>query len=170
MKLSPFCAIMKNKFCVTKNSNSTKTYVKSLGKQNTVLQSGQSGFNILNVSFNIKKLCFTSGADNGSTYILNCEIPPSNVPAKFCSNNMFVCKPAKDVVFNNSVEKHSGSWIYFPSSAVQAEKVKFSRKPCVPPPQEMLNGRMGVVRMYNSALTGSQVLQNYNADKTKYGL
>ena len=35
---------------------------------------------------------------------------------------------------------------------------------------QWLNGRMGVVRMYNSALTGSQVLQNYNADKTKYGL
>jgi hypothetical protein len=29
---------------------------------------------------------------------------------------------------------------------------------------------MGVVRMYNSALTGSQVLQNFNADKSKYGL
>ena len=35
---------------------------------------------------------------------------------------------------------------------------------------QWLNGRMGVVRMYNSALTTSQVLQNYNADKSKYGL
>ena len=35
---------------------------------------------------------------------------------------------------------------------------------------QWLNGRMGVVRMYNSALTGSQVLQNFNADKSKYGL
>ena len=35
---------------------------------------------------------------------------------------------------------------------------------------QWMNGRMGVVRMYNSALTGSQVLQNFNADKSKYGL
>jgi hypothetical protein len=35
---------------------------------------------------------------------------------------------------------------------------------------QWFNGRMGVVRMYNSALTGSQVLQNFNADKSKYGL
>ena len=35
---------------------------------------------------------------------------------------------------------------------------------------QWLNGRMGVVRMYSSALTGSQVLQNFNADKSKYGL
>ena len=32
------------------------------------------------------------------------------------------------------------------------------------------DGRMGVVRMYNSALSSAQVLQNYNADKSKYGL
>jgi hypothetical protein len=35
---------------------------------------------------------------------------------------------------------------------------------------QWLNGRMGVVRMYNSALTGSEILQNFNADKSKYGL
>jgi hypothetical protein len=35
---------------------------------------------------------------------------------------------------------------------------------------QWFNGRMGVVRMYNSALTGSQILQNFNADKSKYGL
>ncbi len=32
------------------------------------------------------------------------------------------------------------------------------------------NGRIGIVRLYNTALTSSQVLQNYNADKSKYGL
>jgi hypothetical protein len=35
---------------------------------------------------------------------------------------------------------------------------------------QWLNGRMGVVRMYNKSLTGSEVLQNFNADKSKYGL
>jgi hypothetical protein len=35
---------------------------------------------------------------------------------------------------------------------------------------QWLNGRMGIVRIYNSALTGSQVSQNFNADKSKYGL
>jgi hypothetical protein len=35
---------------------------------------------------------------------------------------------------------------------------------------QWLNGRMGVVRMYNKALTGSEVLLNFNADKSKYGL
>jgi hypothetical protein len=35
---------------------------------------------------------------------------------------------------------------------------------------QWFNGRMGVVRMYNKSLTGSEVLQNYNADKSKYGL
>jgi hypothetical protein len=35
---------------------------------------------------------------------------------------------------------------------------------------QWLNGRMGVVRLYSKALTSSEVLQNYNADKPKYGL
>jgi hypothetical protein len=35
---------------------------------------------------------------------------------------------------------------------------------------QWLNGRMGIVRMYNKALTFSEVSQNFNADKSKYGL
>jgi len=32
------------------------------------------------------------------------------------------------------------------------------------------SGRYGVIRYYNTALNATQILQNYNADKTKYGL
>jgi hypothetical protein len=32
------------------------------------------------------------------------------------------------------------------------------------------NGRIGITRLYNTALTSAQVLQNYNADKSIYGL
>ena len=35
---------------------------------------------------------------------------------------------------------------------------------------QWLNGKVGIVRLYNSALTSSQVSQNFNADKSKYGL
>lgn len=35
---------------------------------------------------------------------------------------------------------------------------------------QWFNGRMGVTRLYSAALTSAQVLQNYNADKSKYGL
>jgi hypothetical protein len=35
---------------------------------------------------------------------------------------------------------------------------------------QWLNGRMGIFRFYNTALTSSQVLQNYNANKGLYGL
>jgi hypothetical protein len=35
---------------------------------------------------------------------------------------------------------------------------------------QWLNGRMGVVRIYDKSLTSSEILQNYNADKSKYGL
>jgi hypothetical protein len=35
---------------------------------------------------------------------------------------------------------------------------------------QWFNGRMGITRMYSSALTASQILQNYNADKATYGL
>lgn len=35
---------------------------------------------------------------------------------------------------------------------------------------QWFNGRIGIVRLYNAALTSAQVLQNYNADKAKYGL
>ena len=35
---------------------------------------------------------------------------------------------------------------------------------------QWFNGRMGATRMYNSALTAGQVLQNYNANKSTYGL
>ena len=35
---------------------------------------------------------------------------------------------------------------------------------------QWMNGRIGATRLYSSALTGAEVLQNYNADKSKYGL
>ena len=35
---------------------------------------------------------------------------------------------------------------------------------------QWFDGKIGITRLYNSALTSSQVLQNYNADKSKYGL
>ena len=35
---------------------------------------------------------------------------------------------------------------------------------------QWFNGRMGVVRYYSAALTGAQILQNYNADKGIYGI
>jgi hypothetical protein len=35
---------------------------------------------------------------------------------------------------------------------------------------QWLNGNVGIVRLYNSALTASQVLGNFNASKSKYGL
>jgi len=35
---------------------------------------------------------------------------------------------------------------------------------------QWFNGKIGITRLYNAALTSSQVLQNYNANKSKYGL
>lgn len=35
---------------------------------------------------------------------------------------------------------------------------------------QWFNGRIGIVRLYNIALSSSQVLQNYNANKSNYGL
>ena len=35
---------------------------------------------------------------------------------------------------------------------------------------QWLNGRMGIVRYYNAALSSSQVLQNFNANRSVYGL
>lgn len=35
---------------------------------------------------------------------------------------------------------------------------------------QWFNGRMGITRMYNTALSAAQVLQNYNADRSTYGL
>ena len=35
---------------------------------------------------------------------------------------------------------------------------------------QWFNGRMGVARIYNTALTGAQVLQNFNADRGTYGI
>jgi hypothetical protein len=35
---------------------------------------------------------------------------------------------------------------------------------------QWFNGRIGVVRLYNTALTTGQIQQNYNADRAKYGL
>ena len=35
---------------------------------------------------------------------------------------------------------------------------------------QWFNGRMGATRMYNSALTASEVLQNFNADRGTYGI
>lgn len=35
---------------------------------------------------------------------------------------------------------------------------------------QWFDGKIGITRLYNSALTSAQVLQNFNADKSKYGL
>ena len=35
---------------------------------------------------------------------------------------------------------------------------------------QWMNGRIGITRLYNRALTSTEVLNNYNADKSKYGL
>jgi hypothetical protein len=35
---------------------------------------------------------------------------------------------------------------------------------------QWMNGRIAITRLYSAALTSAQVLQNYNADKSKYGL
>lgn len=35
---------------------------------------------------------------------------------------------------------------------------------------QSFSGRIGIVRLYNTALTGAQVLQNYTANKSIYGL
>jgi hypothetical protein len=85
------------------------TNVKSLVVQAETLQSGQSGLNIWNWVILNSKLCLTSGADKGSTYILNCETAPSKVPAKFCSKSMLVVNPLNDVPEKSIVGKHSGS-------------------------------------------------------------
>ena len=92
------------------------------------------------MSFNNLKLCFISGADNGETYILNWDIPPSKVPAKFCSINILVFRPENVVPLKSFVGKHSGSWMYGPNGDVDEENVKFSLKPWVPPPHETLKG------------------------------
>jgi hypothetical protein len=36
--------------------------------------------------------------------------------------------------------------------------------------ENKFKGTIGIIRMYNTSLTSSQVLQNFNADKSKYGL
>ena len=35
---------------------------------------------------------------------------------------------------------------------------------------QWFDGKIGITRLYNNALTSEQVLQNYNANKSKYGL
>ena len=67
----------------------------------------QNGFNKLYLSFNILALCCTSGMVKGLAYIEKDEIPPSKVPAKFCSIRMFVVRalrlvPLKILGGNNS--------------------------------------------------------------------
>ena len=60
------------------------SYEKSSVSHGYIKQSGQSGLNIPKKGLFILKLCLISGEDKGSTYILNCEMPPSKDPAKFC--------------------------------------------------------------------------------------
>ena len=87
------------------NSNS-----KSHGSITSVQFKHQKS-NRLNLFFKILKLCWICGADKGSTYIRNCEIAPSKVPAKFGSINMSVDKPDKLVPDNVELGINSGSWM-----------------------------------------------------------
>ena len=87
----------------------TISYEKSSVSHESIKQFGQSGLNILKVVLLILKLCLISGEERGSTYILNCEIPPSKDPAKFCSINILVLNPLKVVPLKSEFGKHSGS-------------------------------------------------------------
>jgi hypothetical protein len=42
--------------------------------------------------------------------------------------------------------------------------------PTTSQPEWLFKGTVGIIRMYSSSLTAPQVLQNFNADKSKYGL
>jgi hypothetical protein len=35
---------------------------------------------------------------------------------------------------------------------------------------QWFNGKIGITRLYNRALSDAEITQNYNADKSKYGL
>ena len=35
---------------------------------------------------------------------------------------------------------------------------------------QWFDGKIGITRLYNTSLTSAEVLQNFNADKSKYGL
>ena len=89
----------------------TISNVKSSTSQKSSPQSGQSGLNILNLSFNTLKLCLTSSPLNGSTYILNCDIAPSKVPPNSFSNKIFVVNPENVVPLNVDVGNDSGSCV-----------------------------------------------------------
>ena len=56
-------------------------------------QSGQSGSSKLYLFLSILKLCCTSEASKGSTYILKALISPIKLPPKTSSRNMFVVSP-----------------------------------------------------------------------------
>ena len=87
-------------------------------------------------------MCFISGYDNGLVYILNCDIPPSKVPPNVGSNKMFVVNADNEVPDKVLLGITSGScWYVNPVKDVgQSASVKLSLNPCVPPPQDILNG------------------------------
>jgi hypothetical protein len=37
-------------------------------------------------------------------------------------------------------------------------------------PNQWFDGKIGITRLYSTSLTSSQVLQNFNTNKSKYGL
>ena len=111
-----------------------------VGETKQLLQSGHQKSYRLKRSFNILKLCCIWGADKGSTYILNWDIPPINEPAKFGSIIISVVKPDKLVPDKVWFGINSGSWMYGPSVLVHALNTKLSLRPCVPPPKDILKG------------------------------
>jgi len=56
-------------------------------------QSGQSGSNKEYFDFNNLKLCLTSDASSGSTYIRKALISPIKLPPKISSKNILVVRP-----------------------------------------------------------------------------
>ena len=73
------------------------------------IQSKQKGFKKLYFVLSILALCCTSGIVRGFAYIENDDIPPSKVPAKFCSIRMFVVKVLRLVPLKIFGGNNSGS-------------------------------------------------------------
>ena len=90
-----------------------------------------------------------------------------SLPGSLAAGSVHIADFFKNGTFNQS--KDIGSYVYSDGTSYITLAVYGHHNGTTFSSGEKFTGRIGAARIYNRALTDAEILQNYNADKTRFG-
>jgi hypothetical protein len=149
-----------------------KTSVASgiiFGQQNTNIPNGSSGYTpsiYINTNGNLTTSCFwggaTTNASTSSTVVNNNSWYNVSVTFESTSHVSYLNGTSFSTI-SKTQTNYSSAYYYFIGSGTQAIWPLVSGNP-------FFNGSINNMLFYNRALSAQEVLQNYNAQKSRFGL